>query len=206
MPRFVSAVVLRLLLAVTTLALAACASTSFVSQWTNDQLAGRKFERVLVVGVVKDASLRRLYEDEFVRQAQARGITAIQSYRYVPDEGVQSEAQLDKAVAEARADAVLVSVVKSADRQTTVSPGFYSPPPFAFGYYGFYSYGWGGAYVPPRVVQYDVIYVETQLHAVKPDALAWSGTTRTTDPSTAAKEIPPFVTLILNALVERKLV
>jgi len=34
----------------------------------------------------------------------------------------------------------------------------------------------------------------------------WTGTTRTTDPSIAANEIPPFVKLILDALTERRLV
>jgi hypothetical protein len=199
----------RLLLAfaAAALALAGCASTVFVSQWGNEQFAGRKPDRILVVGVVRDASLRRQYEDEFVRQAQARGVAAVQSYRYLPNDGPQSESDMKRAVAESGADAVLVSVVRSVERQTMISPGFWPPPPpFGFGWYGFYSWGWGGAYMPPQIIQYDVIFIETQLHSVKPDALMWSGTTRTTDPSTAAREIPPFVTLILNALTERRLV
>jgi hypothetical protein len=189
--------------ALVAMALAGCASTQFVSQWGNAQFAGTRFARILVVGVVNDASLRRQFEDDFVRQAAARGITAVQSYRYLPNDGQQSEADLDRAVKESNADGLLISVVRAVNRETTVSPGVGPPPPpFGFGYWGFYNWGWGGAYMPPRIVQFDVIFVETQLHSVKPGALVWSGTTRTTDPSTAAKEIPPFVTLILGALAQ----
>jgi len=188
------------------LALAACASTRFISQWSNDQFVGRKFDKILVVGIVRDVGLRRQFEDDFVRQAQARGINAVQAYRYLPEDGVQSEARLKQAVAESGADGVVVSVVKKVDQQTQVSPGMVMPPPVGFGYYGFYSYGWGASYIPPTVYTYDVIYIETQLHSVRPEALVWTGTTRTTDPSIAANEIPPFVKLILDALTERRLV
>lgn len=194
------------LLVLAAVALAGCAATQIVSQWGNDQFAGKRFERVMVLGVVNDASLRRQFEDDFVRQAAARGITAVQSYRYLPNDGPQAEAEVDRAVKEAGADAVLISVVRAVEQQTTVSPGFGPPPPpFGFGYWGFYNWGWGGAYMPPRIIQYNVIFVETQLHSVRPEMLVWSGTTRTTDPSTAAREIPPFVTLILDALAQRRL-
>jgi hypothetical protein len=196
-----------LFLLVVAFGVAGCAATQFVSQWGNEQFVGKRFDRILVVGVVNDASLRRQFEDDFVRQAAARGINAVQSYRYLPNDGPQPEPELDRAVRESGADAVLVSVVRGVERQFTVSPGVGPPPPpFGFGYWGFYNWGWGGAYMPPRIIQYDVVFVETQLHSVNPEALVWSGTTRTTDPSTAAREIPPFVTLILNALTERRLV
>lgn len=194
-------------LALAVVILGGCAATQIISQWGNEQFVGKRFNRILVVGIVNDASLRRQFEDDFVRQAATRGIPAVQSYRYLPNDGPQPEAELDRAVKESGADAVLVSVVRAVEQQTTISPGVGPPPPpFGFGYWGFYNWGWGGAYLPPRIIQYNVIFIETQLHSVTPETLVWSGTTRTTDPSTAAREIPLFVALILNALTERRLV
>jgi hypothetical protein len=205
MLRRVPALARILLLLVVAFGLAGCAATQFVSQWGNDQFAGKRFDRILVVGVVNDASLRRQFEDDFVRQAAARGVAAVQSYRFLPNDGPQPEPELDRAVRESGADAVLVSVVRGVDREIRVSPGFGPPPPpFGFGYWGFYNWGWGGAYLPPQIIQYNVIFIETQLHSVKPETLVWSGTTRTTDPSSASREIPAFVSLILNALAERR--
>jgi hypothetical protein len=207
MIRRVPALARTLLLLAVAFGLPGCAATQFVSQWGNDQFVGKRFDRILVVGVVDDASLRRQFEDDFARQAAARGITAVQSYRYLPNDGPQAEPELDRAVREAGADAVLVSVVRGVDREIRVSPGFGPPPPpFGFGYWGFYNWGWGGAYVPPQIIQYNVIFIETQLHSVKPEALVWSGTTRTTDPPSASREIPAFVSLILDALTQRRLV
>jgi len=187
-------------------ALAGCAATSFVSEWADDSYAGKKLTRVLIVGVVKDASLRRQFEDEFVRQARAAGVDVVQSYRYVPEDGPVPEDRLRKAVAESGADGVVVSAVQRVDQQVQYSPGYYAGPPVGFGYYGFYRWGYAGAYVPPTAYVYMVVYVETQLHAVQPDTLLWAGTTKTIDPSAPAKEIPAFTKLILDALLAKRFV
>jgi hypothetical protein len=189
------------------LLLAACAaSTSFVTQWGDDAWKGGRLQKVLVVGVVKDPSARRQFEDDFVRQAAAMGVQAVASYRFIPEDGPVPQERLDKAVAAAGADGVLVSTVQAVDQRVSVSPGYYAGPPPGFGYYGFYRWGWGGAWIPPTTYVYNVVYVATQLHAVKGDQLVWAGTTQTVDPRNPAKDIPAFSKLILDALRARNLV
>jgi hypothetical protein len=194
-------------LALAALVLASCAaSSSFVTQWGDPAWSGERLQKVLVVGVVKDPSLRRQFEDDFVRQASAMGVPAIPSYRYIPEDGPVPEARLAKAVAESGADGVLVSTVQAVDQRVSVSPGYYAGPPPGFGYYGFYRWGFGGAWIPPTAYVYNVVYVATQLHAVKGDRLLWAGTTQTVDPRNPAKDIPAFSKLILDALRARNLV
>jgi hypothetical protein len=194
-------------LAVAALVLAGCAaSTSFVSQWGDDSWKGGKVQKVLVVGVVKDASLRRQFEDDFVRQASTAGVQAVPSYRFIAEDGPVSEAVLRKAVADSGADGVLVSAVQRVDQRVSVSPGYYAGPPIGFGYYGFYRWGYGAAYMPPTAYAYNVVYVETQFHAAKSETLLWAGTTQTIDPRNPGKDIPVFSKLILDALRARQLV
>lgn len=194
-----------LVLVLLALAAAGCATTSLVSSWTDESWSGGKRTKLLVVGVARDASLRRLYEDEFVRRAAAAGVQAVQSYRFVPEDGPVSEERLRKAVAESGADGVLTSALVAVTQEAVVSPGFAGPPP-GFGYYGFYRWGWGGAYVPPTVRTYYVFFIETRLHDAGTNALLWAGTTRTASFDSAASHIRGFVDVILGALRAGKLV
>ncbi|MCX7893174.1 MAG: hypothetical protein N2544_12500 [Burkholderiales bacterium] len=181
------------------LALAGCATTSLVASWTDESWQGGKREKLLVVGVARDATLRRVYEDEFVRRAAAAGVQAVQSYRFIPEDGPVPEERLRQAVAESGADGVLTSALLAVTQQTTVSPGF-AAPPVGFGYYGFYRWGWGSAVVAPTVQTYFVFFIDTRLHDAKSNALIWAGTTRTASFDSAAAEIRGFVDVVLGAL------
>src|SRR4030095_4542256 len=64
----------RALAAATALTLAACASTDIVKQWCNPAYTSPSFKKVMVVGVTKQASIRRSFEDEFVAQLKAAGV------------------------------------------------------------------------------------------------------------------------------------
>src|SRR5512146_924907 len=61
--------------------LTACASTQVDAVWVDPAAAGRKLEApVLVVGVARDPTVRRLYEDLMVAALKARGLAASPSY------------------------------------------------------------------------------------------------------------------------------
>ena len=68
--------------------LAGCASTKVDVLWSNPEFAARKIEgKVLVVGLTRDQTMRRVYEDELVAQFAARGFGAkvlvVRSYEFV---------------------------------------------------------------------------------------------------------------------------
>jgi hypothetical protein len=66
---------------------AGCASTELVNQWSNPAYTSPSFKRVMVIGVTRQASIRRNFEDEFVTQLKAVGVDAVPSYQYIPDKG-----------------------------------------------------------------------------------------------------------------------
>jgi hypothetical protein len=66
------------------LLLAACAATTVDGTWTRPETAGRRIEGpVLVVGVARDETVRRIYEDDMAAKLAARGIEAVRSYEVV---------------------------------------------------------------------------------------------------------------------------
>jgi len=183
-----------------------CASTTIVNQWENAADRGPPCKQLLIVGVTRNASVRRIFEDELVKAALARGVVAIPSYTLIPEDGPVPDARLAEAVRRAAVDCVLTTRVVQVARQLEVvpQPAFWGPP---WGFYGWYGGAWGPAYAyPPQVVARDIVYAEVRLFRDSPDALTWAATTQTFAPSDVPKESAEFAQLVFGQLAERKLI
>jgi hypothetical protein len=186
------------------LAAAACASTSLVNQWKDPQYITHAFKRIMVVGVTKQTSMRRTFEDEFVAQLKAAGVDAVQSYTALPEDGQAQEAKLAQAVEAVSADGVITARLVKAEQKTEVTPGYYHPMPAA-GFYGWYSSAWMGVYEPPLVYQYDVYTSETSLYDMPANTIVWSGTAQTSAPgSDLRKEIAAYAKIMIRAMRDAK--
>jgi hypothetical protein len=181
------------------LAAAGCSSTRLVNHWENPQYTPARFSRIMVVGVSRQPSVRRTFEDAFVARLKTEGVDAVPSYIAIPEDGQVDETRLQEAVRQANADGVLVTRLVRVERKTQVTPGYYAPPP-AVGLYPWYSSAWFGYYEPPRVYQYDVYISETSLYDVRQNQLVWSGTVETRAPGNLAKEIQRYVATVIKAL------
>jgi uncharacterized protein DUF4136 len=179
---------------------AACASTKIVNEWREPDYIPSHFKKVVVLGISKQAALRRSFEDEFVAQLRAAGIQAVPSYQFLPDEGQVPEPRLLNAVKQSGADAAIMTRLVRVERKTQVTPGYYD-----HGFYHWYSAGWAGFYEPPRVYNYDVYTSETSLYDLNQDRLVWAGTVQTTDPGDFPKEIKTYVKTVMEALKDRDL-
>lgn len=192
------------LMAIAMLVLGACASTSLVNQWKDPAYAARGFKRVMVVGVTKQASTRRTFEDEFVSALKASGVDAVQSYTALAEDGQVEEQKLVKAVETLGADGVITARLVKAEQKTEVTPGYYRPVP-TVGFYGWYSSAWMGVYDPPMVYQYDVYTSETSLYDKAGGKVVWSGTAQTSAPgSDVRKEIAAYAKIMIKAMKDAK--
>ena len=190
--------------------LAACASTTIVDQWQSPGYSGGPFKRLLVVGVTKEAAVRRIFEDEFVRQLRARGTDAVASYTLIPEDGQADRPRLERAVKESRADAVVVTRVLRVEHRTQVVPGTPVFPGFGTDIYGHYGTGWGGVWTgyasPPAVFQYDEVKAETKLFDARNAALVWAAQSAVFSPTDARRDSADFASRIIAALASRKLI
>jgi hypothetical protein len=195
---------LRLLLsALAWLFVTGCGSSSIVQQWSSPDYVAPRFERIMVIGITRQASMRRSFEDEFVAKLNATGVDAVPSYRFIAADGPVEEARLHEAVKQAGADAIITTRLVQVDRKTQTSPGTYRPGPS--GFYRGYAGAWSGYYEPPTVYQYDVFVSETNLFDTKKDRLVWSGTVETKDPRDIQKELSRYVDTVIDALKKRNL-
>ena len=191
------------------LLLSACTSTQFNAQWLNPQAGGRlPVRNVLVMGISRDTTARRVYEDAMVAQLTTRGVKAQPSYRTLPDDGPAPQPAIEKAVRDAGADAVLISRTVSVTNEVRVSPGMVMGPPYGFGWGGFYGYYhgmWSSAYaVPPSVYTVQNVVVDTRLFDAKDFIVLWSGSSTTTPTTSMQTTIADFVTSLVTALAGAK--
>ena len=191
------------------LLLSACASTQFNAQWLNPEAGSRLPVRsVLVIGISRDTTARRVYEDTMVAQLAARGVKAQPSYRHLPDDGPAAQPEIERAVRDAGADAVLISRTVSVTNEIRVSPGMLMGPPHGFGwggFYGFYHGMWTSAYaIPPSVYTVQNVVVDTRLFDAKDFMVLWSGSSTTTPTSSMQATIADFATSLVTALANAK--
>ena len=150
-----------------------------------------------MIGVSRQPSIRRTFEDEFVARLKAQGVDAVPSYLLIPEDGQVDENRLHQAIQQANADGVLMTRLVRVERKTEVRPGYWEPTPaVTVGLYPWYSAGWLGYYEPPRVYQYDVYISATTLYDVRRNGLVWSGTVQTTAPGNLNKEIQDYVATV----------
>lgn len=63
-------------------------ATSIDAQWVNPDYAGkRSVTSVMVMAAIRDATNRPIFEDRMVAALSAAGVKAVQSYKYLPDNG-----------------------------------------------------------------------------------------------------------------------
>jgi len=185
------------------LMLAGCAATQIVNQWSNPEYASHSFKKIMVIGISKQTSIRRTFEDEFVAQLRSAGVDAVPSYQYIKEDAEVPESRLKEAVNQAGAGGAIITRLVRVERKTDVTPGYYEPQPF--GFYGWYSHAWNGYYEPPRVYQYDVYVSETSLYDMAKNEVVWTGTLETTAPGNIKEEIKRYAETVIQALRQNHL-
>ena len=194
-------------------ALAGCAAPTVLStQWMNPQAAGRPPMRsILVMGITKDPTNRRVFEDQMVAQLAARGVKAVPSYQFAPNAGAVEQVKLEQVVKEAGVAGVLLTRVVNVSEQVNVSPGMVMGPPMGYGFggfYGFYGGMWATSYVvPPTVYTTQHVAADTRLFETANFTLLWSGSTTTTPTGSSVESLfQQFSQLIVGALAKDGLV
>ena len=182
-----------------------CASTELNAQWVNPQAGNRMpVKSVMVMGINRDSTARRIYEDAMVAQLGTRGVKAVQSYKSLPDDGPAEQKAIQAAVTGVGADAVLISRTLSVTNEVRVSPGFIAGYPWGYGFGGFYGYYqgfWSAAYAfPPNVYTDQNVLVDTRLFDAKEYVLLWSGSSTTVPTNSMQQTIQEFAKTISETL------
>jgi hypothetical protein len=192
--------VFRLLAAVLVMAvLAGCATTRVESQWkhpesTNYRLAGK----VLIVGLTRDETTRRLFEDAMGTELAARGRDVVRSYEAA--EGALVAASASSLTGLARrvgASSILSSALLAHEQVLSVVS---EPlPEWRWNYTGWYGHYWPLA-ARTAVRTHDRYVAGTSITDVSSGRIVWTARTVTESPGAVEREVKTFASVIAEAL------
>ena len=98
-------------------ALGACSTTRIVTSWKALSLAGPPLKNVMVMGISRQATVRRVFENTFVASLGEAGVAAVASHVSLPQDGPPDREAVAQAVREAAVDGIVVSRVIGRERE-----------------------------------------------------------------------------------------
>lgn len=184
------------------LLLGACASnsTEVVNSWKDPTAPGRRFNKVLVVFITKDAGLRRAAEDEL-----AHKLKAVPAYTVIPDSILIDRNKAKAWVKEEGFDGAVVMRPVAVDKESTYVPGQAYVVPSHYGsMWGYWGSGWDYAYDPGYVKQDQIVSVEGNVYSVADDKLVWASRTKTYNPESVRQLINDIVDVTVAEMKKQK--
>lgn len=185
--------------------LAGCSTTKLTSVWKNPQYQGKP-HKIMVIGVARKPQIKRIFEDEFVRQLKARGTDAVAGYTLMPDAKQGDHEVIASKMKEQKADAVLIARLESKKTVHTHVPGSVYYPPSSYGNWrDYYGYGARAVYTPGYTAEDEYAIMETNLYDAGNDMLIWAATSETEIRGSNQDEIKSYIGVMVNAMSDRKL-
>ena len=188
--------------------LCSCATTKLKSVWSDPSYQGGPLLRVFVMGLAKDQRIRRMYEDEFVRQLKTRGTQGIPSYSVIPQDKIGDENFIDAKIRELRVDAVLVTRLVDVKTIEKYYPPemYYVPAPYYRGWRGYYRSGYQYMVTPGYMTRDKTVVLETNLYSAQTDQLIWSALSETFLEGSAQSLISSLVSKLVDDMAAKDLI
>ena len=179
-----------------------CSTTTLKTVWKDTKYQA-KLKEVLIIGIAKEKTIRRLFEDEFVGLFKARGVDALASYTLIPSEGMLDKATVESKIKNLGVDAVLVTRLVESKKERA-----YAVPARTYrgGWYGYYNRSYEYNRQLDNYYEYEVIYLETNIYETQSGNLIWSGLSETFVQSTDQEEIKAFIEVIIKSLSDNQLI
>lgn len=168
-------------------------STMIEKSWTDPSFTAamaKPFQKILVMGLFRDASTRRIAEDKMVA---AMKTTGVQSYNYLTSTDT-SRAEVDAKLVKDGFDGVVIMRLADVDKNMSYVPGT--------GYGGWYGYYYGS---PGYYQENRIFYIETNIYSLESKKLLWSATTSTMNPSKVEKTLDEVIAAIKEKMQQQGL-
>ena len=188
-----------------------CSTTTLSGSWRNPDYQ-KTVTRIYIVGVSRQETQRRIFEDEFGRQLQSHGIMTVSSYKDLDNvKDVGQEFIMDKVRANG-ADALLITRILNKRTEEVVHPGriygynydpWYYPRPYYRNYRDYYERRYDMLYEPATVSRFKVITLESNLYDAATGELIWSAQLETVMEGSIEAMIRDFIEEVIKDLVKQ---
>ena len=194
--------------------LGACSSTRITGSWKNPDFTG-KVEKVYIVGIAKQETTRRIFEDGFSKELAALGATGMPSYGDLEINQETSQDVIAGRIKANGADSVLMARAISSRTEQVVNPGYvsgpaygpgyagrgyYYPDPYYRDYGGYYARSYDIVYQPATVSEFKVVTIEANLYSAASGELIWSAQLETVVEANLTTLINDFIKVVTKDL------
>jgi len=191
-----------------------CSTAHLTGSWKSPEYV-KTIDHVYIVGIAKNAVSRRLFEDEFEKKLRTAGVTGHVSYQdFASDPETDKDIVIEKA-RQKGADSILLTRMIRKRTETVVSPGrvtgyetgpaYYYPSPYYRSYNTYYTRRYETIYEPPKVAQYQIATVESNLYDTTTKELIWSAQLETTVEGSLQKMIDDYIDVVIRDMKEKAL-
>ena len=183
------------------------AANKILSSYSDKDVEQYKLGTVLIVGIGRNETKRRIYENTFTESFTKKGVHAIPGYSVSKQSIEPSKEALMDAIAKSSADTVLITHMLGKSEQEYYQPGtsfFYNGNSYN-GLFDYYPFVYNTVSTPGSYTNTTRVILETNLYDVKTEKLLWSARTESLDPVMTKKYYQKLINLFLSDLQKNDL-
>jgi hypothetical protein len=189
------------------LTLSACGpKAKITSSWIDLSVAGYGADNILIMGVSRNETHMKLFENVFVDELKKTNIEAMASYKVIGHVLEPDRKIVEAAVAKTGASSVLITRVVDRSSATQDFPGtvHFMPGGFYGDMYGYYNETYSAMYTPPSSVTRTTVCLESNLYDVKTAKLVWSAQSDAIDPKLLRTDFERIVDVLIADMKNNK--
>jgi hypothetical protein len=183
-------------------------SIKVTDSWVDPERESQVVSSVLVLGVAKEETVRRLFEDHFVEELKAHGVNAIVSYHIL--QGSLTKEMIADALTDASTETILVTRMVDEKTDVVYTPGtttVYGGYPGYYGsYYSYYNTGYSAVSSPGYVSEWTTYILESNLYDAPSDKLIWTARTALEEPSSVTAAVDALTMVLTRNMQQNGLV
>jgi len=207
-------------LGIVVLLVAACSSTTMSGSWS-DPAFKNKVKNVYIIGIAKNETTRRIFEDAFSGNLGTHGVRTVSSYKDLPNSEEVTREDIIKGMTDEGCDSVLLTKLVGQRQETVTTPGRVSGYSSGYGNRGG-NYGnrggrysnWGSyyggrhdvVYTPPTSTEFTILTVESVLYDLQTEKMIWSGQLETIVEQNIEKNIQDFVIEVSKDMADKGII
>ena len=178
-----------------------CASTKVTGEWKDPNLTAKRYKKIMVMGVAKQPQDRKSYEDEFVRQLQAKGVEAVSSHTLIQHENMWEKETIVQTIESMDFDGVIITQVQRSKERTKYKSHNYN----MYDYYN-RSYAIAPYYRRGTTTYQQQFGFESNLYDAKTQKLVFSLASDTYAQDNIHKRLGSYIETVVNKLVQNNLI
>ena len=190
-----------------TMLLTSCASSNLTSSWVDRNYSNVPIKSSLVVAMSDNLRVRRIFEDDMVKELQNKGVNAISSSQIYPNK-LPSKADLSSYIQKNGTQTVFVAKLVNIEDKNIRYPG--NNNSYGYGgsmsFHNYYNSSYSYIYDDSYTVSYEFVNVEFTLFDTKSHKPIWSTPSESVDPNNMNDIISELTHILIENLQENGVV